>query len=79
MRKEVRWTSLERSEDVTEEILEIVQGVVDGWYAEGKIDWENVWDRVDGSEMEDGSRLDLGTDMSAGPLKYIVKKIHQER
>lgn len=62
-------------EDVTPEIIEIVQGIVEGWYDEGRIDWEDVWDRVERQQLDDGRGIDMGTDLSSPPIKKIRKEI----
>jgi hypothetical protein len=74
-----RWTSVIMRQEITEEVEEIVRGVVDGWYSEGRIDWENVWERVDGSTLDDGSRLDLGTDLMSPAIRTLKTMIRRER
>lgn len=61
--------------DVTPEILEIVRGIVEGWYNEGRIDWEDVWDRVEKSQLDTGQGIDMGTDLLSPAIKEIQKKI----
>lgn len=57
------------------EILAMAEAVYDGWYADTRIDWENFLDRLDGSELEDGSQLDLGNDMSSPLIEAIQRHI----
>lgn len=68
-----RWTTIHDYEDVSEEIIRLVHGIVDGWYSEGRVDWEDFWDRLEGSFLRDGTRLDLGSDLSSPALKRLKK------
>ena len=72
---EAKLTSIHAVEDVTDEIIELVNGVVEGWYSEGRIDWSDVWDRVEGAELEDGTELDLGTDLGSPALNKLKREI----
>ena len=54
--------------DLSEELTSAIESVVEGWYPEGNIDWDNFLDRV-----ENYSDVDLGTDMNS-PLIRAVKK-----
>ncbi|MFI7083816.1 hypothetical protein ACIBUR_09440 [Streptomyces anulatus] len=67
------------TEDVTPEIIELVQGIVEGWYNEGRIDWEDVWDRMDKSVLGDGRGIDMGDDLAAPALRKIQKEIRAWR
>lgn len=67
---------------VTDEIVEHAIVMVDGWYPDGPIDWEDVWDRLDGSELSSGARLDMGTNLlSPGiiALKKAVQRLRKEK
>jgi hypothetical protein len=66
-------------EDVTEELLEIVQGIVEGWYDEGRIDWEDVWDRMDKAVLADGRGIDMGGDLGTPAIKKIKREIRKWR
>lgn len=74
-----RYTQPVKAEDVTEELVHLVWDVVDGWYQEGRIDWGDVWDRVDGSELADGTRLDLGNDLNTPALAALKRAIQKRR
>ena len=41
--------------EVTDELLEAAEGIHDGWYADGPVDWDTFWDRLDqwGFPIED--------------------------
>ncbi|MEV6313575.1 hypothetical protein AB0M10_33940 [Streptomyces sp. NPDC051840] len=62
-------------EDATPEIIEIVKGIVEGWYDEGPIDWEDVWDRVEKRQLDDGRGIDMGTDLGSPAIKKIKREI----
>lgn len=59
---------------VTDELVEAAYEIVDGWYQEGRIDWEDVWDR-----LERQQDLDLGTDLLSPELKEIKKRVLKMR
>lgn len=73
---------LSAAADVTPEILALVEAVVEGWYREGSIDWEDVWDRVDGTTLADDSYLDLGDDLDTPAMRKIqdhVRALRRDR
>ncbi len=74
-----QWTTLNTVADVTEEVLEIAREIVDGWYADGRVDWDNVWDRMEGTELKDGTFLDMGTDLTVPALSKIKRVLRSER
>lgn len=45
--------------------------MVTGWHSSGRIDWENVWDRIDGTELKDGRILDI--ESLDSPLQRTLK------
>lgn len=71
---DITYTSPQTEADVTEEMVEIVSGIIDGWYSEGRIDWGNVWDRADGAPLDDGTRLDLPMDLGNPVYKALKKR-----
>lgn len=58
--------------ELGEEIKSAIESVVDGWYSEGRIDWQDFLDRV-----EKYSDIDLGQDMDS-PLIRAIKKYTRE-
>ncbi len=66
-------------EDVTPEILEAAEDIEQGWYQDVRIDWEDFWDRLDGSILDDGRVLDLGSDLDSVPLRTIKAHIRKLR
>lgn len=71
-----KYTRVHEGADITDEIIEIAQSVYAGWYGDGqRIDWEDLIDRVDGAELSDGTRLDLGNSMDSPAIKKIKREI----
>lgn len=73
------YTTVTTAEQVTEEIIELVRGIESGWYNDKPIDWEDVWDRIEGSTLNDGTRLDLGTESDSAAMRKIQRIIREER
>jgi hypothetical protein len=67
------------AEDVTDEVMEIVRGIVEGWYDEGRIDWEDVWDRMEKNVLDDGRGIDMGDDLESPAQRKIKKEIRKWR
>lgn len=65
-------------ESVTDEIIEMVHGIVDGWYQEGRIDWENVWDRLERHELANGDGIDIPS-LDSPAQQEIKKRIRADR
>lgn len=76
------WTKVRTAEDVTPEILGMASMVVTAWFASNRtLPWLEVWDRMDGRQLSDGTYLDLGSDLSTSAfvkLKQHIRKIRQE-
>lgn len=67
------------AEDVTDEVIEIVQDIIEGWYNEGPIDWEDVWDRMDKVVLDDGRGIDLGDSLDSPAMRKIKREIRKWR
>lgn len=65
--------------EVTDEVKQMAYDIVDGWYQEGRIDWEDVWDRLDGSKLADGTELDLGNDLTSPELQQLKRAVQKMR
>lgn len=65
--------------DVTEEVLVVAQGIIEGWYDEGPIDWEDVWDRMDKAVLADGRGIDMGGDLNSAAQRKIKRLINKWR
>lgn len=70
---------VETAEDVTDEILEIVKGIVEGWYDEGRIEWDDVWDRMERTYLDDGRGIDMGEDLDSPAIRKIKREIRKWR
>jgi hypothetical protein len=46
------------ADDVTDEVLAAAEET-ETWYGDGPIDWDDFWDRLDGTQLADGSEIDL--------------------
>lgn len=71
------YTTVTTAEQVTEEILSLTEGVIEGWYNDGKVDWEDVWDRIEGSHLDDGTVLNLGNNTDTPAMRKIQRHIRQ--
>ena len=67
------------AESCTDEVMQVVTDVIDGWYPEGRIDWEDVWGRVDGSELPDGSLIDMGDLLDTPATRRIKRFVRAQR
>lgn len=68
------------AEDVTEELVQLAVDIVDGWYSEGRIDWEGVYDRLERNRtLEDGRGIDLGTDLGSPALAALKRRVRDAR
>lgn len=79
MSEDVKWTDVTDEDQVTEEILKIAEGVIDGWYSTGPIDWDDVWDRIDGAPLDDGTKLNIGNDLSSPVIMKLEAHIKNYR
>lgn len=67
------------ADDVTEELVQQAVDVVDGWYAERRIDWEDVYDRLEKHTLEDGRGIDLGGDLGSPALVALKRRVREAR
>lgn len=73
-----KYTTVTAAADVTPEVMDYARSVVEGWYNDGRIDWENVWERMDGTTLNDGTQLDLGTEIDSPAMRKIQRTIRKE-
>lgn len=80
-----QYAEIRTADDVTEEVTQIALDIADGWYQTGRIDWDDLIDRIEGSELDDGSVIDFGdgldkdkTNMS-GAIRKLKALIRQHR
>lgn len=72
-----KFVTVVTAEDVIEELMESVFTVVDGWYQDSRVDWEDVIDRVERRGLEDGRALNFGDSLDSPAIrriKYLVRK-----
>ena len=74
-----KYTLILTAESVTDEVMKIVFDVVDGWYQSSRIDWEDVIDRADDTELEDGTRIDFGESMMSPAITKIKRLVREHR
>lgn len=76
-----RFVTITDRDDVTAEVLEVVEDIHDGWYSEGRIDWEDFLERVDGTPLDehDGREIDLGGDPDSPAIRAIKRHIRNIR
>lgn len=75
--KETRYTEVTAREDVTQEILDLAEYAAS--FQDDRIDWEDVWDRMDGAMLSDGTRLDLGRSSDSSAMRAIRRHINAAR
>lgn len=68
------YTSPRGAGDVTQEMIDATIDIVEGWYNDTRVDWEDVWDRLDGSTLSDGTKLELPEDL----LSPVFAKLRRE-
>ncbi len=71
------WFSVRTAEDA-DAIRELIETVHDGWFSEGRIDWHDFLDRLDGSFSPRG-RVDLGDDMESPAVRRIQAIVRELR
>lgn len=74
-----RWATATEKEQVTETILDAAEDIANGWYLDKSIDWPDFIDRLDGMELPDGTRLDLGNSFNTTAIRYIKNHINNYR
>ena len=62
------------ADDVDSEIIDIARDITDDTPPGERIDWDDVWDRMDSTELRDGSLLDLGN-LTDSPARWKIKRI----
>ena len=74
------WTEIVTVESVTEEVMQLARDIESGWYSDAtRIDWEDFWSRLEGTHLQDGTRIDLGSETGSPAMKKIQATINKER
>lgn len=76
---ESAWTSPRSADDVTDEMVALAVSVIEGRYDTGRIEWDDVWDRMDGFELADGTLLDLGDSLTSPALLELKQRVRSAR
>ena len=72
-----RYTEVREAKDVTPEVMAIAEYATE--FYEDRIEWEDVWDRMDGSTLADGSVLDMGGSSDSAAMRTIKRRINASR
>lgn len=67
------------ADQVTDEVIDMVRSIEEGWFNGQPIDWEAVWERLEGSTLNDGQQVDLGPDMDSPAMRKMQRVIRAER
>ena len=66
------------AETIPQELLDEALNIADGWYLDRRIDWEDVWDCLDGFELSDGSAVGITT-LYGPAIDKIKRYVNQAR
>lgn len=76
---EVTWVAPESAADVSDEILDFAVETTDAWFPEGPIDWESVWDRMEGYILLDKTSLSMGDKLDTPAMRKIQRVVREQR
>lgn len=65
--------------DVSEEILDYAEETTDAWFPDGPIEWEDIWDRMEGYEFKDGTILSWGDEFDTPAMRKVQRYIRKIR
>lgn len=65
--------------DITEEIIEAAYEIGEGWYQNVRIDWEELFYRLEGMELEDGSILYLPDSYDSPAITALQRAVRARR
>lgn len=68
-----------KREDVTDEVLAVVEHVYDGWFTDGRINWDDFLERMDGSVLESGEKIDMGPELDSPAIRKIKAHVRKLR
>jgi hypothetical protein len=66
------WTEPEAAADLTDEILAAMRESLEWQDNQPRVDWDQVWDRMEGTRLADGTRLSLPTDTSSPVYRRLM-------
>lgn len=67
------------ADDVTPDLIDAAVSVVDTHYTEGRVDWEDVWDKLEYVTLPDGSDIDLGGKLDSPALSEVKRAVTKRR
>lgn len=73
------WVVPVTADDVTQEILDYAEQTTDAWFPDGPIEWEDVWDRMEGYEFSDGKKLSWGDEFGTPAMNKVQRYIRKIR
>jgi hypothetical protein len=76
--KTKEFTLVEQAGEVTPEVLVCVDSVIGGHYATGRVDWEDVWERLENYKLADGSSIDMGSMLNSPAMKRIKAYVRKD-
>ena len=80
--QEHHYVMITTREDVTEEILQVAEDILDGWFSDvTRIDWDDFLDRLDGTHLDghENRELDLGYEQDSPAIRKIKAHINRIR
>lgn len=63
-------------QDVTEDVLDIVWDVIEGWYMDVPIDWEDTLERA---EKYAGGEWEFGTQWDDQAIRYVQRVMRDRK
>lgn len=73
------WIVPETAADVTDEILEYALDTTENWFPDMPIEWESVWDRMEGYEFPNGKKLSWGDEFDTAAMKKVQRYVRKIR
>lgn len=73
------FTSLRTAQDVTDEIREMAESIVDGWFATGPMDWPRFFDKMENLVLENDTHADFGEDPQSGAVLEVQRHVRRYR
>lgn len=68
----------ETAADVSDEILDLAFETAEGWFPD-RIDWEDLWDRMEGTQLKTGKYLSWGDEFGTPAMKKVQRHVNKIR
>lgn len=70
------YTTIVETKDVTDEVLDLAESYAEGFYVNRgeRVDWNDLMDRLDGLELDDRTRIDLGNEYDTPAWRKIQRE-----